>query len=360
MKKMISLLLCLCLAAGIAPVYTEEVSAKKPVFENGLAMPVFKYTDARESSYTNENSEILRFCVYVETDYDTDGDGLADLVEALVQVPRAAAEGHFKAAVIYDPTPYGAGTVDETGMDATKLMNPVPFDYQKLYEPGKKRTPAGTVATLDVAENTDNQTWNYKVPYSDASGYVYLNSYDYYLVRGFAVVEAGGIGTYGSEGFELCGFDLERDSHKAVVEWLTGDRVAFTDPYYNIEVKADWCNGNIAMTGCSYGGTLAFEVATTGVKGLKTVIPFAALPPGMTTPTSRAPQSTPAPPLPADLRPTTAAEASWMTTGRSSVMITHHSSGSFRRTRKPPTVIMPTSGPARITRSTRPKSTVPR
>jgi hypothetical protein len=38
---------------------------------------------------------------------------------------------------------------------------------------------------------------------------------------------AGGIGTYGSEGFELCGFDLERDAHKAVVEWITGDRVAY-------------------------------------------------------------------------------------------------------------------------------------
>jgi len=44
----------------------------------------------------------------------------------------------------------------------------------------------------------------------------------YYLVRGFAVVEASGIGTYGSEGFELCGTHLERDSHVAVVEWLTG------------------------------------------------------------------------------------------------------------------------------------------
>lgn len=101
--------------------------------------------------------------------------------------------------------------------------------------------------------------------------------YNYYLVRGFAVVEASGIGTYGSEGFELCGMDLERDCHKAVVEWLTGDRPAFTDRENNMEIKADWSNGKIAMTGCSYGGTLPYEVATTGVKGLETIIPIAGI-----------------------------------------------------------------------------------
>ena len=31
------------------------------------------------------------------------------------------------------------------------------------------------------------------------------------------------------------------------------------------------------MTGCSYGGTLPFEVATSGVKGLRTIIPFAGI-----------------------------------------------------------------------------------
>ena len=108
-------------------------------------------------------------------------------------------------------------------------------------------------------------------------GYSYSNRYDYYLARGYAVVEASGIGTYGSEGYELCGRDLERDSHKCVVEWLTGNRIAYTDTKNNIQIKADWSNGNIAMVGKSYGGTLPFEVATTGVKGLKTIIPYAGI-----------------------------------------------------------------------------------
>ena len=264
-------------SGGPETVTVQETSSKELVFADGMAQPILKYTNLRAEDYTNEGSDILRYCVYVETDHDTDGDGKADLVEALVQVPRFAAEGGFRAATIYDPTPYGAGTVDETSMDSSPLLNPVPFDYDKLYEKGEKRTPKGSMTTLEAAAEADPESWNYKVPYSDATGYCYAQSYDYYLVRGFAVVEAGGIGTYGSEGYELCGFDLERDAHKCVVEWLTGDRTAYTDPYNDIEIEADWSNGNVAMTGCSYGGTLPYEVATTGVKGLKTIIPFAGI-----------------------------------------------------------------------------------
>ena len=278
-KKFVCLFLCvcLCMAMGILPASAAKESDKTPVFADGMAQPVLTYTNLRESDYTNEGSDILRFCVYIETDYDTDSDGMADLVEALVQVPRPAAEGAFKAATIYDPTPYGAGTVDEDEMNSTIRMNPVPFDYSRLYEPGEKRTPVGCVSTLEAAEAADPECWNYKVPFSNLDGYAYAEEYDYYLVRDFAVVEAGGIGTYGSEGYELCGLGLERDAHKCVVEWLTGDRTAYTDPYNNIEIKAEWSNGNVAMTGCSYGGTLPFEVATTGVKGLKTIIPYAGI-----------------------------------------------------------------------------------
>lgn len=280
MKKIISLLLCLCLALGIVPALAEEdagSAAKIPVFEDGMAQAIFRYTNLRDENYTNDGSDILRFCVYIETDHDTDGDGMADLLEALVQVPRSAAEGAYKAGVIYDPTPYGAGMVEENQMNSLVAMRPVPFDYNKLYEPGEKRVSEGSVTTLEAAEAARPESWNYKVPYSERDGYQYARFYDYYLVRGFAVVEAAGLGTFGSQGFELCGFDLERDAHKCVVEWLTGDRVAYVSPYNLMEIRADWCNGNVAMTGCSYGGTLPFEVAVSGVKGLKTIIPFAGI-----------------------------------------------------------------------------------
>ena len=64
---------------------------------------------------------------------------------------------------------------------------------------------------------------------------------------------------------------------KAVVEWLHGDRQAFTDRHSGTTIKATWCNGKVAMTGRSYLGTLATAVATTGVPGLEAIISEAAI-----------------------------------------------------------------------------------
>lgn len=243
--------------------------------ENGMAQPMLTWSDYRAENYTNAESDILRYCVYVETDYDTDNDGKADLVKAFVQVPRAAVEGIYQAATIYDPYPYDAG--DNDNIDSANLYEEVPFDYQTLYKKGEKRVPSGSETTLEAAGAADPQDWNYIIPGTTTQGYGNSAEYNYFLVRGFAVVSACGIGTYGSEGFELCGMDLERDSHKCVVEWLAGDRVAYADKAGTTQIAADWSNGNVAMTGMSYGGTLPFSVATTGVKGLKTIVPIAGI-----------------------------------------------------------------------------------
>ena len=248
--------------------------------EDGMPQPMLMLSDPRDPYYTNEGSSVQRFCVYVETDHDTDNDGKADLVKAFVQVPTGAVLGQYKAATIYDPTPYAAGIVQslDDGEDVKKVFLEKEFDYKLLYKDCDKRKPSGEMSTLEAAEYArPDKDWNYQVPDSGVPGFEDVGLYDYYLVRGYAVVEACGIGTYGSEGYELCGTDLERDSHKCVVEWLAGDRVAYTDKENNIRIKADWSNGNVAMTGSSYGGTLPYEVATTGVKGLKTIIPYAGI-----------------------------------------------------------------------------------
>lgn len=271
----LTLCLALCaLAESDAPAYDGNL-----IIEDGLLQPMLVNSSWSDPKANEGDGGVLRFCVYVETDNDTDNDGMADLVKALVQVPRSAVEGVYKAAVIYDPTPYNVGTYEDkkSHKSYTSLYVEEPFNYDDLYRECKKRTPAGQISTLDAALAANPGEWIYSVPISGESGFYCAPLYDYYLVRGYAVVEASGIGTYGSEGFELCGTHLERDSHKAVVEWLTGDRVAYTDKTSNIQIKADWCNGKVAMTGCSYGGTLPFEVATTGVKGLETIIPFAGI-----------------------------------------------------------------------------------
>ena len=240
--------------------------------KDGLAEPMLNYSTPDTS---NDQSDILRFCVYVETDHDTDGDGMNDLVKAFIQVPKSAVEGKYKAAVIYDPTPYCAGTTENFVGSKMFPYAEDGFDYEDLYKEGDVRI-ADEEDTMTAALKSDPSEWSYTTP-KNSPGFYKVSLYDYFLIRGFAVVEACGIGTYGSEGFELCGMDLERDSHKCVIEWLTGDRAAFIDKEGTKSIEADWCNKNVAMTGVSYGGTLPFEVATTGVKGLKTIIPVAGI-----------------------------------------------------------------------------------
>lgn len=250
----------------------------EPLFLNGMAQPIFPYTSgAVEQGYDNAKSDIIRYFVWVETNYDTDGDGKRDLVKALVQLPRAAAEGDYQAAAIYEARPYITGCTDG-GEDRDFTYGEGSYDIQSMYSQPAPRTPAGeAVSTLEAAKNADSNDWYYFNKYEDMYDYEDLDWYDYYLVRGYAVVECGGLGTLDSEGFETCGSDLEIDAFKCVIEWLSGDRVAYTDKTGNIPVEADWSNGNVGMTGRSYAGTTQFGLATTGVEGLKTIVPVAGI-----------------------------------------------------------------------------------
>ena len=131
--------------------------------------------------------------------------------------------------------------------------------------------------TMEHALQADSSEWYYYNSYEGIYDYEDLEWYDYYLVRGYAVVECGGIGTRGSGGFETCGDYHQVDAFKCVSEWLHGDRIAYTDAENNIPIEADWSNGKIGMTGRSYAGTTQFALATTGVAGLETIVPVAGI-----------------------------------------------------------------------------------
>ena len=112
----------------------------EPLFVNGVAQPIFPYTSGvpTKDGYSNDKSDIIRYSVYVETNYDTDGDGKLDLVKALVQLPRAAAEGKYKAAAIYDARPYITGCTDN-GDDRkfTYKEGDLGYDLNSLYGSAK-------------------------------------------------------------------------------------------------------------------------------------------------------------------------------------------------------------------------------
>ena len=261
-----------------------------PLFVNGVAQPIFPYTSGvpTKDGYSNDKSDIIRYSVYVETNYDTDGDGKLDLVKALVQLPRAAATNpnNHNFATIMDARPYITGCTDN-GDDRkfTYKEGDLGYDLNSLYGSAKyQRVSNREMSTMDAAKKATADEWYYVSPYESGSwgdfyDYEDLDWYDYFLVRGYAVVEVGGLGTRGSEGLETCGADVETDAFKCVVEWLAQNsrRVAYTDKENNIKITADWSNGNVAMTGRSYGGTTDFAVASTGVANLKTIVPVAGI-----------------------------------------------------------------------------------
>ena len=275
--KHTSTLLCLAMAMLMFLPLSAGGDGGGMRIENGMAQPFLKVTDAQREDYTNEGSDILRFVVYVETDLDTDLDGKRDLVKTMVQLPRPAAEGVYRAPAIYEARPYIAGMYGYRGT-LPKAGTPT-FDFSVLYKSPPARVPRGERTALEAAEAARVSDWFYHLE-GDPFDQTYLGNltaYDEFLARGFAVVQTAGLGTWGSEGILCCSGPQETQAFRCVVEWLTGKRNAFTDRTGEIGITASWCSGRIGMTGRSYAGAMAFQVASTGVEGLETVVPVAGI-----------------------------------------------------------------------------------
>jgi X-Pro dipeptidyl-peptidase len=98
---------------------------------------------------------------------------------------------------------------------------------------------------------------------------------NYFVPRGYAVAFVDMPGTSRSTGCTDVGGDFEVQGTKAVIDWLN-QRV----PGYNPDgskAKADWSTGKAGMIGTSWNGTIANSVASTGVRGLETIVPIAAI-----------------------------------------------------------------------------------
>ena len=238
--------------------WSESLPAEsKPLFFNGKPLASF------------DPAKFIRDVVYIETDMDTDFDGQADLVKAEIIRPVESNHG-LKVPAVFTASPYNQGTNDEWGERATHNVN-----HSLTHKTADQSVPAEpTFPTQFSHRPVKGHVQQASQHFSDTPAYTLNN---YLAVRGYAIVYAAGIGTRDSDGVQTCGSPEQTDSMKAVVEWLHGDRRAFTDRTSNITISADWCNGSVAMTGRSYLGTLATAVATTGVPGLKAIISEAAI-----------------------------------------------------------------------------------
>ncbi|MFE3460724.1 Xaa-Pro dipeptidyl-peptidase [Nocardiopsis aegyptia] len=248
-------------ALTAATVLTAPAAAEPPSLEivDGRTQVAFEFADAIYQE------------VDIRTEADSDGDGELDTVRMRILRPKESDAG-LDVATIIEPSPYWAGGNPVTNHDVdldTDEAGTVPRGGRRG---GPRADETALGAALDPAGTGDPEAAAERSgPNTSFSGY-----YDnYFLPRGYAVAQVDSLGSGDSTGCPTSGAHNESLGAKAAVEWLTGDAVGWDAD--GEEVTADWSNGAAAMTGISYNGTLPTAAATTGVEGLKTIVPQAAI-----------------------------------------------------------------------------------
>jgi len=229
--------LVLATLAGPVTAAADDVG---PVFVDGQAQIV--------PEFQNQNVPWIREELWVETEFDSDGDGALDRVHVTLARPGPTDDG-LKVPVVYETSPYYAGSA--------------PLEFWSVnHELGQPPPPRG-VAPEPSRRNT--------------SPIISTSHESYWVPRGFAVVHSESPGTGLSQGCASVGGENESLAPKAVIDWLNGRATGYTTPDGDETVDATWTTGKVGMTGTSYNGTLPIAAATTGVKGLEAIIPVAAI-----------------------------------------------------------------------------------
>ncbi|WP_405562536.1 Xaa-Pro dipeptidyl-peptidase [Polaribacter sp. Asnod6-C07] len=213
------------------------------------AVPVFKDGEAQIVEAFNDSKSWIRHDLWVETSFDTDGDGKLDRVHVDVTRPNQTETEGLKLPVVYESSPYYAGVAS----GGKELFWNVKHEFgEKVPEP--TRSDVERRGKRPIISNSQIKTW---VP------------------RGYIVVHSSSPGTGLSDGSPTVGGDNESLAPKAVIEWLNGKAKGYASRTGNEEVKAFWSTGKVGMTGTSYNGTIPLAAATTGVEGLEAIIPIA-------------------------------------------------------------------------------------
>ncbi len=228
------LILSVCMASW-------SVKAQKkaaPIFQNGEAQTVPAF---------NNPDDWIRHDLWVETEFDTDGDGKLDRMHVSVTRPGQTEDG-LKLPVIYISSPYFAGVADD--------IPGVFWDVKhELGEMGPERVhpEVKRLGKRPIISNSHIRTW---VP------------------LGYIVVHSSSPGTGLSDGSPTVGGDNESLAPKAVIDWLCGRATGYTERDGKKKIEASWSTGKVGMTGTSYNGTIPLAAATTGVEGLEAIIPI--------------------------------------------------------------------------------------
>ena len=236
---------CLFLTAALCLSTTDALAQRrgkaKQEFVDGQAVIVDAFS---------ESKDWIQHDLWVETEFDSDGDGAPDRVHVDVTRPGQTDSQDLRVHVIYETSPYFSGT---SGGGKSYFWNP---SHEVGVTPPERNSapPINHQSKRPLMSRSQIKTW---VP------------------RGFAVVHSASPGTGLSQGCPTVGGANEALAPKAVIDWLNGRASGFTEVEGGEEVKAYWCTGKVGMTGTSYNGTLPLAAATTGVDGLEAIIPIA-------------------------------------------------------------------------------------
>jgi X-Pro dipeptidyl-peptidase len=241
-SRRLALATVVAFAAMVTPAAAQEQPPPWLQLEDGVTAPQFAFEDAIEE------------VVFVESTLDTDGDGARDRIRIRISRPAETETQGYDVPVVFEHSPYRGDLGNAVNHNVD--FEVMPQEY--IGDDGHKRASAARArargrALADLPGSLDN----------------------YYVPRGYAVVLGESIGTFNSDGCPDVGGPWETLGTKAVIDWLGGRARGFDEA--GDEVTADWTTGAVGMTGVSYNGTLPNQVATTGVEGLKTIIPVSAI-----------------------------------------------------------------------------------
>ena len=233
------------LAAALSAAMFAQAPAQSertvPVFTDGQAQIVPGFQDA---------TQWIRQTLWVETEFDSDGDKKRDRVFVDVTRPKQTDTEGLKVPVIYESSPYFAGTSGDRK-----------FLWNVNQEVGAEPPPRTSQPGIDFKPARPN---------------VSTSQVNTWVPRGFAVVHSDAPGTGLSQGCPTVGDAPEQLAPKAVIDWLNGRAKGYTTADGTEEVGATgWSTGKVGMTGTSYNGTIPLAAAVTGVAGLEAIIPIA-------------------------------------------------------------------------------------
>jgi X-Pro dipeptidyl-peptidase len=252
MKKFLCYYLLLTTVAfvfsQVSPAQQNEPATIKST-PNAIKVPVVENGEVQKIPEFDKPEDWIREDLWVETTFDSDGDGRPDRMHVDVTRPKQTVNDGIKLPVIYESSPYFAGT----GTNDKNVFWPVRQELNTVPVNHKEAPPIARTGKRPVI-STSQLRW---VPY------------------GFIVVHSSAPGTGLSQGCPTVGTDIERFAPKAVIDWLNGRAKGYTTPDGTEEVKATWTTGKVGMIGTSYNGTIPFAAATTGVEGLEAIIPVA-------------------------------------------------------------------------------------